>query len=100
MTRLLEHTEGRIAAAIAQIWPRAETTLGPTVTGGSAVRRQVRVDDHAPCATASPAGTALSSVGRGDHGDLAAVLSGADAPGQTQIVDPFVRSAYRRSEHS
>ncbi|ABD11211.1 hypothetical protein ThrDRAFT_03904 [Frankia casuarinae] len=73
--RLVEHAEGRIAAATAALWPRTETTFGPTLTAGSAILRQVHVGPETLCATLRPAGTPLTGVVLGDCGDLAAVLS-------------------------
>jgi hypothetical protein len=47
------------------------------IAGRRVLRRQVLIDDAVLCATARPAGVALSSLVRGDHGGLVAVLSGA-----------------------
>jgi hypothetical protein len=75
--RLVEHAEQRIAAASAVAWPRTRVTFGPMVTAGGALRQQVRVGGQELCATLRPAGTWVSSVVAGHHGDLAAVRDGA-----------------------
>ncbi|KPM56933.1 hypothetical protein E0F15_20525 [Frankia sp. B2] len=98
---LLSHADEWITAATAQRWPRTEVTFGAMTTAGGALYRQVRTGDGTTlCATVRPAGRALSRLVRGDHGDLATVLTdvGADAAtataGQAQQLTAL--AAYSR----
>jgi hypothetical protein len=90
--RLVARVEGRIAAATATLWPRAEATFGPTLTAGSAFLRQVQVGRETLCATLRPAGAALTTVVLGHRGDLAALLADddvdADAPAREDATAP------------
>ena len=76
-TRLLECAEDKIAAAVARMRPGVAVTFGPTASGGSAVFRRVQAGRETLCATVRPRGAALSTVLRGDHGDLPTVLAGS-----------------------
>jgi len=71
----MRHAEARIVDATAGLWPDAEAAFGPTVTGGGAFLRQVRVGGQTLCARIRPAGAALPGVVLGDYGDRAAVLA-------------------------
>jgi len=77
--RLVQHTEAQIADATAALWPDTEATVGPTVTAGEALLRQVRVGVQTLCATVRLASTALRGVVLGDDGDLSSVLAGDGA---------------------
>jgi len=84
--RLVEHADRQITDAAAFLWPDSEVALGSMIAGRRVLRRQVLVDDAVLCATVRPAGVALSSLVRGDHGALAVVLSGTQNGREEEVT--------------